>query len=149
MKGGRRKARIAAMEIFYRHDLCGDRIEDLIGEVSKRLNLTGKDLSYLLRLISCREQNRQKIDKAIKKNLKGWDFSRLHLLEKAIMRVAVCELLFFTDIPPKVALNEALEIAKEYADDAGRRFINGVLDGIYKTQVCRRNENRNNIGHPL
>ncbi|MEO0102908.1 MAG: transcription antitermination factor NusB [candidate division WOR-3 bacterium] len=138
MKGGRRKARIAAMEIVYRSDLCGNEIEDLLKEVSRRLKITGEDLSYLIRLIEELTKNRKKIDKTIKKNLKDWDFNRLHFLGRAVMRVATCELLFFPDIPPKVAINEAIEIAKEYTDDAGRRFINGVLNGIYQNMSMNK-----------
>uniref|UniRef100_A0A7C3YSF6 Transcription antitermination protein NusB n=1 Tax=candidate division WOR-3 bacterium TaxID=2052148 RepID=A0A7C3YSF6_UNCW3 len=145
-KGGRRKARIAAMEILYRADLLGDEIEDLVKEVQKRFALTGDALFYLLRLITEIKKNRKKIDRMIKKNLKDWKFSRLHLLDKAIMRVATCELLFFPDIPPKVAIDEAIEISKEYTDDSGRRFINAVLAAIYKEI---ENENRPHLGHSL
>jgi len=120
------------MEILYRSELTGDRTEDLIGEVSKRYSLTDESLVYLLRLIDCVEKNRKLIDRLIKRNLKNWTLKRLHLLEKAIMRIATGELLFFPDIPPKVSINEAIEISKDYVDDAGRRFINGVLNGVYK-----------------
>lgn len=132
------------MEIVYRSDLCGNEIEDLLKEVSRRLKITGEDLSYLIRIIEELIKQREKIDKAIKKNLKGWDFNRLHLLGRAVMRVATCELLFFPDIPPKVAINEAIEIAKEYTDDASRRFINGVLNSIYQN-IKLKNEGCDNL----
>lgn len=132
------------MEIVYRSDLCGDAVEDLLKEISKRLKITGANLSYLIRLIEELIKNRKKIDKVIKKNLKDWKLNRLHLLERAILRVATCELLYFPDIPPKVVIDEAIEIAKEYTDDAGRRFINGVLNGIYQNTIGK-NEDRNHL----
>ncbi len=123
------------MEILYRSELCKDKIEDLLVEVSKREKITEENLSYLIRLLDEIKKNRKVIDRAIKENLKGWRFGRLHLLAKAIMRVATCELFFFPDVPPKVSIDEAVEIAKEYIDEAGKRFINGVLDAIYKKKV--------------
>ena len=60
------------------------------------------------------------------------------MLDRAILRLAAAEILFFDDVPPKVSINEAVEIAKKYGDDEAGKFVNGVLDSIFQeTEVSR------------
>jgi N utilization substance protein B len=59
-----------------------------------------------------------------------WEFSRLAIIDKIILRMSICELLYFEDIPPKVTMNEAIEIARAYSTDKSDKFVNGVLDSI-------------------
>jgi N utilization substance protein B len=73
----------------------------------------------------------KKIDQLIVRRSEKWDFARIAIVDKLILRIAIAELLFFDDIPPKVTINEAIEIAKRYSTDNSSRFVNGVLDGIY------------------
>ena len=76
------------------------------------------------------------MDETIRRNLTGWTFERLQLVDRAILRVATYELLFQKEIPASVAINEAVEIAKDYSSDDAYRFVNGVLDGVW-TEVGR------------
>ena len=74
----------------------------------------------------------EKIDEEITKHAQHWDISRVALIDKNIMRMAICELLYFPDIPSKVSINEAIELAKKYSTDESAGFVNGILNAIFK-----------------
>jgi len=80
-------------------------------------------------------ENLETIDKHIEKNLIGWEFNRLSSIDKSILRVATNEILFNENIPNKVAINEAVEIAKRFSSDDAYRFINGVLGSISRKSL--------------
>ncbi len=68
----------------------------------------------------------------IKPKLKNWDADRIAQLDMILMRMGICELLFFETIPPKVTINEYIDIAKEYSTEQSGQFVNGILDNIHK-----------------
>ena len=72
------------------------------------------------------------MDAAIRRHLTGWKIERLQLVDRAILRVGAYELMFQRDVPASVAINEAVEIAKEYSGEDAFRFVNGVLDGLWQ-----------------
>jgi N utilization substance protein B len=71
------------------------------------------------------------IDEHIMFHSEKWDFNRIAIIDKLILRMAITELLYFPDIPAKVTINEAIEIAKRYSTDNSGRFVNGILDAVY------------------
>ena len=77
-------------------------------------------------------ENREGIDKTIENHASHWTMSRINLIERNVLRMAAFELLFCEDIPVRVSINEALEVAKLYGTSETRRFLNGVLDKIGK-----------------
>jgi len=79
-------------------------------------------------------KNLKEIDSLIKKYVKNWGIERLAVIDRNILRLACFELIFLKDIPPKVSINEAIELAKRFGDIDSPRFVNGVLDKIYKTE---------------
>lgn len=79
--------------------------------------------------------NLDEIDEKIKDNLIGWDFNRLYCIDKSILRVATNEIIYDDNIPDRVSINEAVEIAKKYSSEDSYRFINGVLGSISKGEV--------------
>ncbi len=128
----RRLARESAVEILYRVELVGDEPESTIQEILLRRNPSEEAETYLRRLITAIENNRTEIDDCLRRHLKRWRLERLTYLDRAILRVGCAEILYFHDVPPKVAINEAVEIAKKFGDDQAGKFVNGVLDSIYK-----------------
>jgi len=89
-------------------------------------------------------KNKDKIDFLIKKHVKNWGIERLAVTDRNILRMACFELLFLDEIPPKVAINEAIELAKRFGDIDSPRFVNGVLDKIYKTEdKIEKNSDKN------
>lgn len=110
----------------------GFPIDEIVKEVLQKTKLNEKNLEFLDKLISKIKEHKRKIDRTIKKHLINWELDRLSYIDRAILRIATCELLYFDDIPPKVSIDEAIELAKEFSDEDARRFVNGVLDAIYK-----------------
>ena len=128
----RRLARETALEVLYRLDLVKDEPDDTIEEILSRKNPSEEAEAYLRRLVQGVLDHLQDIDKMLGKHLQKWRVERLRVLDRAILRFACAEMLYFDDIPPKVSINEAVEVSKKYGDDESGRFVNGVLDGVYK-----------------
>ncbi len=73
-----------------------------------------------------------RIDREIRKYAENWDFERFAVVDKNILRMAVCEFFFFPDIPARVTINEAIELAKKYSTMDSSSFVNGILDAIFR-----------------
>ncbi|MGX4686750.1 transcription antitermination factor NusB [Vagococcus sp. JNUCC 83] len=86
--------------------------------------------TYLEVVVSGINEKQDVLDETIEKHLKGWKLNRLAKSDLIILRLAIFEMLYLTDVPNKVSLNEALELAKTYSDDESKRFINGVLSSV-------------------
>jgi len=71
--------------------------------------------------------------------VENWEFGRIALIDRLILRLALCELLHFDEIPPKVTINEAIDLAKKYSTSQSGRFVNGILDSLYQKY---KSENR-------
>jgi N utilization substance protein B len=134
--GIRRKGRILAFQALYAHELSGLGLEELASfawldeEELARTREESRDFARLL--IAGTLEKLEKVDESIVRQLEHWDFSRLNKVDMAILRISAYCLLFQTDIPPTVTIDEAIDIAKEFGTDDSYRFINGVLDGIRK-----------------
>ncbi len=85
------------------------------------------DMPYLEELFCHFVAKKESVDEAIKSNLRGWKFSRIALADLAILRVAITEILYLDDIPAKVSVDEAVELAKIYGEEKSPQFINGLL----------------------
>ena len=66
----------------------------------------------------------------IKKKALNWDFDRIAVIDRIILRMAMCEFIYFDDIPPKVSIDEAIEISKKFSTEKSGKFINGILDSV-------------------
>lgn len=123
----RRVARKKALQALYQFDLSGgeEGIRDLAEDVPVQ------ERSFFWHLVRGTWEKRNLIDPVIKQHLKkGWTLARLAVVDRAILRMAVYELLFNSEIPYGVTLNEAVELAKTFGDENSGRFINGVLGAI-------------------
>ena len=135
LKGPRTCARIAAVEILYRIDLVDADPLKVTVEVIRRRRLKTNSAEYLRILIqkTIREQNR--IDSSLSRSLTDWRLERLSYVDRAILRLAACEILFLAEIPPKVSIDEAVELARFFGTESSARFVNGVLDSLYKREI--------------
>jgi N utilization substance protein B len=77
-------------------------------------------------------ENKTWLEKVIIRHLENWEINRIALLDKLILQMAISELYFMDDVPPKVTLSEAIEIAKRYSTDESSSFVNCILDAVYK-----------------
>jgi N utilization substance protein B len=98
-----------------------------LGRQSKKLYAT----EFVSDLISIYYMHLEEMDAEISEKLKNWDFKRIAVLDKIILRMAIAEFLFFSEIPPEVTMNEAIELAKKYSTEDSGKFINGLLDSIF------------------
>jgi len=134
---GRRKGRILAFQALYANDVAGTEVSDLLRfdwiDADKKETLDEELLTFTRLLVSGSLENKIAIDKAIKTNVKNWDFERISKVDLAILRLGAYTLLFQKDVPPSVVIDEAVEIAKEYSADDSFKFVNGVLDGIRRS----------------
>ncbi len=88
------------------------------------------DKDYMEKMCGYLKENNEKINELINKYAKNWTVNRMPKVDIAILRLAICEILFVKEIPIKVSVNEALEISKVYCDDKAPKFINGILGSI-------------------
>jgi transcription antitermination protein NusB len=128
----RRRAREAAVETLYRCDLLHDDSQQTLADVLKRRHMPERSAEYCRRLVTRILEENAKIDETLSATLIHWKLERLSYLDRAILRLACCELLYVDDVPTTVSINEAVELAKLFGDDKSAQFVNGVLDAIAK-----------------
>ena len=90
--------------------------------------------------------NKKELDLKIEQRVSNWEMGRIALIDKILLRMAICEILFFPDIPPKVSINEAIEIAKEFSTAGSGKFINGILDAILSEEKSSGRLNKTGRG---
>ncbi|MDA3957660.1 transcription antitermination factor NusB [Oceanispirochaeta sp.] len=130
--GNRRKARILAFQALYSWDISSSELEDLFRYDWAKDDLSDDIKIFASFLIKGTIENLTEIDQLIKDSLRNWDFDRLEKVSLAILRMSIYALSFQKDIPPKVVIDEAVEITKEFGTDDSYRFVNGILDNIKK-----------------
>jgi N utilization substance protein B len=126
----RTKARQFALEVLYHVDLCGTGVlETSVAEMTERAG--GRDVSdFASALVRGTLENRPRLDDIIREVVQNWDLSRMATIDRNILRLGAYELLHRDDIPPKVSINEAIELGKRYSTAESGTFVNGILDRI-------------------
>jgi len=131
---GRRQAREWAVQFLFQTEFNPDDLEMALTDFwnDKEKNPAERDLTYVNEVVHGVLEKQRELDRTISKYAQNWDVDRLGVLDRIVMRVAVYEMFFRSDIPPVVSINEAVEIAKAYISKESGRFVNGVLDRIQK-----------------
>jgi N utilization substance protein B len=137
--GSRRHARRAVLETLYAWETIREAKLELesnsfIEESISRHRLEDNYADFARRLFLKVGQNLATIDKLMVEKLENWDISRVALIDKCLLRMGICEILFFPDIPRKVTIDEAIELSKIYSTGDSGKFINGILDTITEDQ---------------
>jgi N utilization substance protein B len=131
--GKRRKSRELALQFLYQLDVnSGDDPAPHEDEFWSRHPVDAEARAFADGLVRGTKQNQPKIDHLIAQSAEHWDLDRMAAVDRNILRLAAYELLFQYDVPPKVVINEAIEISKKFGTAESSRFINGVLDRIHK-----------------
>jgi N utilization substance protein B len=97
-----------------------------------------KEKKYITELVSQVLTHQTEIDKLINQYVKEWPIERLAILDRNILRIGLCEMVYFKTAPPKVALNEAIELAKEYGGESSQKFVNGILGAFYENYFINK-----------
>lgn len=129
MSKKRRLIRIKALEVLYAHQISREPIDKVKKDLISGLE-DSEDFEFASSLIDSVLKHQRAIDQMVREKIDNWQYERVSILDKILIRICIAELLFFPEIPPKVSINEALELAKMYCSQRSPVFINGVLDGI-------------------
>lgn len=152
MKTYRRQIREKILQALYTRELRGSDMESATGWLLTPEIVEDPNAMKFFRLLTgAIEKNIEEIDRYIAAHTHNWDMSRIAIIDKNILRMALAELLYCEDIPPKVSINEAIEIAKKFSStDKSSKFVNGILDSIFnslKTEGKIRKNGRGLIDH--
>ena len=133
----RHLSRSIAMQSLYEWDFKGGKkelIDEIMQKNIKEFAPGMEDESFVKMLVKTTLDNQAKIDPLIEKCAPEWPLDQVTLVDRNILRLGICELLFgnYVEVPPKVAINEAIELAKSFGGGSSGRFINGVLGTIYR-----------------
>lgn len=136
----RTKARELALQLLYEADVTqadAQELKDIFDDFFEMNAEASQDpdvADFTRELVFSVSRHRADIDREIAKYAANWQLDRMATVDRNILRLASFELLYRSDIPPKVAINEAVELAKKYGDVDSGKFVNGVLDKINKTR---------------
>lgn len=127
----RRLIREVVMQILYAYDIRKEDIRKVAeGILPEEISNHPKSKDFAFALLGKIVPNLALIDSKIKSHADNWELDRMAIIDKNLMRIAIAEMLYFPDVPPKVSINEAIEIAKQYSTDKSGRFVNGILDAV-------------------
>ena len=138
----RRQARECVFQGLYAMEISRDSRDKIFSDMLNKYSFDENTKSFASSLYIKTLDQKQFLEKTISKFLENWELGRIALLDNLILQMAVCELLFFDDVPPKVSISEAIEIAKKYSTDDSSGFVNGILDSVFQEVV-----KKNNISH--
>ena len=131
----RRTARESILGALYAHELTGEEKTKVLLDIFDRNSFDEETKSYISDLYNNIVDNKIWAEDLISDNLDNWKLERVATLDQLIMRIAINEIYYNEDIPPKVSISEAIEIAKIYSTKDSSSFVNGVLDSIYKRKL--------------
>jgi len=131
----RTKAREYALQILYAIDITKDESKICIERFWEGSDeKTDQVKSFADELVLGVSEKKNEIDKMISKYATNWQLNRMAVIDRNVLRFATYELLYMDDIPPKVSINEAIDIAKKFGGSDSGKFVNGILDKINKTE---------------
>jgi transcription antitermination protein NusB len=128
------RARSWALQILYAWEAGGSEgtLRDALVETTAMRRVAPSRLAYIRRLLDTVDAHRVEIDRRLADALDNWRLERLAAVDRAIVRLAAAEILYLAEIPPRVSLQEAVHLAEQYGGHESPRFVNGVLDALYK-----------------
>ena len=131
----RHLARTIAMQTLYEWDFNGRQTADLVGLLHENFKQFAPDFSdqgFSEAIIRGITQHQTEIDATITKYAPEWPLEQITIVDRNVLRIGVYELTFAADVPPKVAINEAIEVAKGFGGESSGKFVNGVLGAIFR-----------------
>ncbi len=137
---GRRLARELALKILYRYEEGDSDLPEVIRATLIEKKYSDGDKTFSKDLVQSTIKNLANIDQQITQVLENWPFDRISVIDKIILRLGTCEMLYFDDIPSEVSINEAIELSKKYGGGDSSRFVNGILDAVRKKHESGNNK---------
>ncbi len=137
----RHYARVVAMQAVYEADFRSDPdIEGIVKRHFSNIGEKGENSDFTRELVEKVFLYHEEIDRQIEKVAPEWPIEQVAIIDRNILRLAICEMLYF-ETPPKVVINEAIELAKTFGSDNSSKFVNGVLGTVYRSLDKYKDEN--------
>jgi N utilization substance protein B len=130
MTGTRRKARIIALQALYEIDSVGRAAGAVVARLLAESELLEENSAFVRELVDGVTQNKDEIDLNIRKFAPAWPIEQIAMIDRNILRLAIFEILFDNRVPVKVAISEAVELAKRFGSENSAKFVNGVLGSV-------------------
>ena len=132
--GARRKARELALQMLYENDVSGTQPDEMFRRSADLNTAPERTRAFAEHLVAGTLAHREDLDAIISKQADHWRLSRMPVVDRNILRLALFELLHEPETPRPVVIDEALEIAKRFSTPRSSQFINGILDGVLKSR---------------
>ncbi len=129
---GRRESRESAFKILYQADIQKCKAQELIDSFFEQNTVAENDMEYIKAIVFGVDENIETIDEILSKSLKSWTLNRISKIDKAALRLALCEIKYKDDVPDSIAIYEAVELVKKYNTESAGGFVNGTLRAIVR-----------------
>jgi transcription antitermination protein NusB len=139
MKGARHKAREIAIQVLYEVDSVNHSSETALTNILSRVEVPEDVAEFSRELVNGVIHNREELDQNIRDFAPAWPLDQISIVDRNILRLAIFEILHDNKIPVKVAINEAVELAKTFGSDNSSRFVNGVLGSVSNLVSNKKN----------
>jgi len=118
------------MQALYAYELSPLPFPELVQQYLNDFRTSERDSEFAKSLLRRTLDHKEEFDAIVVSKVQHWELKRIALIDKILLRIGLCELLYFDDIPPKVTINEMIEVGKKFSTEESGKFINGVLDAI-------------------
>ncbi len=134
----RSRARAWILQIHYKWESDGARgtLADALRATMATRHVSPRRLPYVRRILALMDEHLGEIDAVLRRALDNWRLERLSAMDRAVLRIGATEILFVEDVPPKVAIQEGIHLAEAYGGPDSPRFVNGVLDALFKGRAA-------------
>lgn len=134
----RSRARSWVLQLLYAWDLAGDGgFREHARRSLARRRVSDRYRPYVERLLELLDERMGEVDQVLRESIPNWRLERLAVIDRNVLRIGAVELLHVDDVPGKVAISEAIKLAEKYGSDESPRFVNGVLDAVYRRAGVR------------
>ena len=137
MSGKRRKARIAALKTLFEVDSVDHSPDHILERQLEEHSLPDDAAEFARHLVRGVMENYERLDELIRKNAPAWPLEQVAAVDRNILRLAIYEIVIDNRVPMRAAINEAIELAKEFGGEASPKFVNGVLGSVAATGTRR------------
>lgn len=133
----RTRARAWALQVLYRWESEGDGSPGAsLADTLRARRVAPERREHLKRIVEGLDKHRREVDEALRAVLENWRLERLSVIDRSVLRIGAVEMLYLEDVPPRVAIQEAVRLAQRYGGRESAAFVNGVLDALLRERVA-------------
>lgn len=139
----RSRARAWVLQMLYAWDIAAEgELRSHAEKTIRHRRVSDRYMPYIERLLEELDASLPEVDAALRETIPNWRLERLAVVDRNVLRIGAVEILRFDDVPGKVAIHEAIQLAEKYGSEESPGFVNGVLDGLFKKQQRREEDAR-------